>query len=81
MVYDGLTKQQPDEVPVALARSGRVGSWKFGASQWNGDLQATWLEQLQEIIAAGLNAQMSGMGWWTHDIGAISDYRELLVRW
>jgi alpha-glucosidase (family GH31 glycosyl hydrolase) len=31
---------------------------------------------------------MSGMGWWTHDIGAIKgcdikdgNYRELLVRW
>jgi alpha-D-xyloside xylohydrolase len=38
MVHDGLKAQRPDEVPVTLARSGWVGSWKFGAAQWNGDL-------------------------------------------
>eukprot|EP00040_Diaphanoeca_grandis_P033279 m.203534 g.203534 ORF g.203534 m.203534 type:complete len:829 (-) comp32854_c0_seq3:137-2623(-) len=87
MIYDGLIAKEPSETPVTLARSGWVGSWKFGASQWNGDLHATWVN-LKKTVIAGLNAQLSGLGWWTHDIGAISgcditsaNYRELLVRW
>ena len=87
MVYDGLMSKFPDEVPVTLARSGWAGSQRFGASNWNGDLSASW-ENFQKTIVAGLNAQLSGLAWWTHDIGAIGncnnkdpDYREMLVRW
>ena len=70
MVYDGLVSKFPDEVPVTLARSGWAGSQRFGASNWNGDLTATW-ENFQKTIVSGLNAQLSGLAWWTHDIGAI----------
>ena len=87
MVFDGLVSKFPDEVPVTLARSGWAGSQRFGASNWNGDLSATW-ENFQKTIVAGLNAQLSGLAWWTHDIGAIGNcdnkdpnYREMLVRW
>ena len=87
MVYEGLLKVNPDEVPLTLARSGWAGTQRWGASNWNGDLQATWTN-FKKTIAAGLNAQLSGLAWWTHDIGAIggcdissAQYRELLVRW
>jgi len=87
MVHDGLQAAFPEEVPLTLAREGWAGTQRFGAVNWNGDLDATW-NNFQKTIVAGLNAQMSGLGWWTHDIGAIgkcdnSDpgYRELLVRW
>jgi alpha-glucosidase (family GH31 glycosyl hydrolase) len=72
MVYDGLVQKFPDEVPVTLARSGWAGSQRFGASNWNGDLSASW-ENFQKTIVAGLNAQLSGLAWWTHDIGAIGN--------
>jgi alpha-D-xyloside xylohydrolase len=87
MVYEGLRGKFPGEVPVTLARSGWAGSQRFGASNWNGDLHATW-ENFEKTIVAGLNAQLSGLAWWTHDIGAIGgcdnaspEYRELLLRW
>lgn len=87
MVFDGLTQKYPDEVPVTLARSGWAGTQKFGASNWNGDLTASWTN-FKKTVVAGINAQMSGLAWWTHDIGAIGDcdvsspdYRELLIRW
>ena len=87
MAYDGLKSAFPDEVPVTLSRSAWVGASKFGASSWNGDLCASW-NNFQKTIVAGLNAQLSGIAWWTHDIGAINccnnsspEYRELLLRW
>jgi len=87
MVFDGLKALNPNEVPVTLARSGWAGTQRYGASNWNGDLQASWTN-FKKTVSAGLNAQLSGLAWWTHDIGAIGgcdisneDYRELLVRW
>jgi alpha-D-xyloside xylohydrolase len=87
MVFEGLMSKFPGEVPVTLARSGWAGSQRWGASNWNGDLSASW-ENFQKTIVAGLNAQLSGLAWWTHDIGAIGgcdnkdpEYREMLVRW
>ena len=70
MAYDGMTRQYPGEVPVTLSRGGWAGSQRFGASNWNGDLKASW-HVFQSTIVAGLNAQLSGLAWWTHDIGAI----------
>jgi hypothetical protein len=65
-------------------RSLDQGGWAHGSSALRSGTAICkrhgW-NNFKKIIAAGLNAQMSGMGWWTHDIGAISDYRELLVRW
>ena len=94
MAFDGLKRVKgADFTPVTLSRSGWVGIQKFGAVVWNGDLGATWAN-LKKTISAGLGAQLSGLGWWSHDIGAIgggaagvicniSDvkYRELLLRW
>ena len=59
MVYDGLKKTFPDEVPVTLARSGWTGTQRYGASNWNGDLTATWTN-FKKTVVAGLNAQLSG---------------------
>merc|ERR1711923_171574 len=70
MVYEGLRSKFPDEVPVTLARSGWAGTQRWGAVNWNGDLTASW-EVFERTIVAGLNAQLSGIAWWTHDIGAI----------
>ena len=87
MVTEGLKRLYPDQTPVTLARSGWAGQQRYGVANWNGDLQASW-ENFKKTIVAGLNAQLSGMAWWTHDIGAIggcdissAEYRELLVRW
>eukprot|EP00929_Paragymnodinium_shiwhaense_P065119 TRINITY_DN32681_c0_g1_i3.p1 TRINITY_DN32681_c0_g1~~TRINITY_DN32681_c0_g1_i3.p1 ORF type:complete len:860 (-),score=106.41 TRINITY_DN32681_c0_g1_i3:263-2842(-) len=87
MIYEGIRRQFPEETPLTLSRSGWAGTQRFGAVHWNGDLSATWTN-LKKTVVAGLNAQLSGIAWWTHDIGAINNcdnsdprYRELLIRW
>lgn len=89
-IYDGLisTKQRTglDDV-IMLPRSAWAGMSKYGAALWSGDTDSTWTS-LQVSVTAGLNAQMSGIAWWTTDIGGYAkgdiesaDFRELIVRW
>lgn len=72
---------------VLLCRSAWAGSQKYGAAVWSGDIPATW-GSLAEQVRAGLNIGISGIPWWTTDIGGFhggdaSDpaYQELMVRW
>jgi alpha-D-xyloside xylohydrolase len=78
------SRQEPT---VLLTRSAWAGAQKYGAAVWSGDIPATW-ESLRTQIRAGLNIGLSGIPWWTTDIGGFNggepadpDYRELLVRW
>jgi alpha-D-xyloside xylohydrolase len=72
---------------VLLCRSAWAGSQRYGALVWSGDVASTF-EALRQQIRAGLNMAMSGIPWWTTDIGGfhggnVEDpgFRELLVRW
>ncbi|MEF2978517.1 TIM-barrel domain-containing protein [Subtercola sp. YIM 133946] len=72
---------------VLLCRSAWAGSQKYGAAVWSGDIPATW-RSLTEQVRAGLNIAISGIPWWTTDIGGFhggdaSDpaYQELVTRW
>jgi alpha-D-xyloside xylohydrolase len=72
---------------VLLCRSAWAGSQKYGAAVWSGDIPATWAS-LGQQVRAGLNIAMSGIPWWTTDIGGFhggnaSDpaYQELVIRW
>ena len=72
---------------VLLCRSAWAGSQKYGAAVWSGDIPATW-ESLTQQIRAGLSIAISGIPWWTTDIGGFhggdaSDpaYQELMIRW
>ncbi|WP_019853936.1 glycoside hydrolase family 31 protein [Actinopolyspora mortivallis] len=76
-----------DEQVVLLCRSAWAGSQRYGAALWSGDIPATW-ESLRAQVRAGLNTALSGIPWWTTDIGGFhggdpdsAEYRELLVRW
>ena len=84
--YDGL-KAAGEEHVVTLCRSAWLGSQRYGAIVWSGDIEATW-RSLNESVRVGLNMAMSGIPWWTTDIGGFkggdsSDpaYRELMIRW
>jgi alpha-D-xyloside xylohydrolase len=84
--YDGMTGEGEDEV-VLLCRSAWAGSQRYGAAVWSGDIDSTF-EDLRRQIPAGLNIGMSGIPWWTTDIGGFKggdidspSFRELLVRW
>jgi alpha-D-xyloside xylohydrolase len=84
--YEGMRAAGETEV-VTLSRSGWAGSQRFSSVIWSGDIASTF-EALQAQVRAGLNMAMSGIPWWTTDIGGFhggdirSDYfRELIVRW
>lgn len=85
-VYEGMRAEGETEI-VSLCRSAWAGSQRWGAALWSGDIPATF-ESLAQQVRAGLNVAMSGIPWWTTDIGGFHggdpddpDYRELLVRW
>ena len=72
---------------VMLCRSAWAGSQRYGAAVWSGDIQSTF-EALQAQVRAGLNIGMSGIPWWTTDIGGFYGgnintpyFQELIVRW
>jgi alpha-D-xyloside xylohydrolase len=72
---------------VLLCRSAWAGAQKYGAAVWSGDIPATW-ESLRTQVRAGLNIAVSGIPWWTTDIGGFHGgdpgdpaYQELITRW
>jgi alpha-D-xyloside xylohydrolase len=85
-VYEGIREAGADEV-LTLCRSAWAGSQRYGAAVWSGDI-APAFEALAAQIPAGLNMALSGIPWWTTDIGGFHggdpddpDYRELVIRW
>ncbi len=84
--YDGLRSAGETEV-LTLSRSAWAGSQRFSSVNWSGDIASTF-EALQAQVRAGLNMGMSGIPWWTTDIGGFHDgdittdtFKELIVRW
>lgn len=82
---EGLNEEGRDG--VLLCRSAWAGSHAHGVILWSGDIWSNW-EWFRAQIPAGLHSGMSGLGWWTTDIGGFYDgqgnrpeFRELLVRW
>ena len=84
--YEGLRASGEDEV-LLLCRSAWAGSQRYGAAVWSGDIESTF-EALAAQVKAGLNMGISGIPWWTTDIGGFRNgdptteyFRELIVRW
>lgn len=84
--FDGMRSAGETEI-VTLSRSGWAGSQRFSSVIWSGDIASTF-EALQAQVTAGLNMAMSGIPWWTTDIGGFHGgdtttpyFRELIVRW
>jgi alpha-D-xyloside xylohydrolase len=70
-----------------LTRSAFAGMQHNAAAAWSGDI-ATGFETLKREIPAGLNYSLTGLPYWTTDIGgflggdtADPKYQELFVRW
>ncbi|KAH8195350.1 hypothetical protein TruAng_010481 [Truncatella angustata] len=84
--YEGMKEAGQDKI-VNLVRCAWAGSQKYGALLWSGDVASSW-SSFRNQLAAGLNAGLSGISWWTTDIGGFHGgdpndpaFRELLVRW
>jgi len=83
---EGL-KREGVASPVILTRAGWAGMQTTGAVLWSSDIPSTF-QSLQIQLRAGLSAMMSGIAWWTTDVGGFTGadtttplWRELIVRW
>lgn len=84
--YEGMQKEGQENI-VNLLRCAWAGSQKYGALVWSGDIASSW-SSFRDQLAAGLNMGLSGLPWWTTDIGGFHGgdpddpkFRELMVRW
>lgn len=84
--FDGMRAEGQEQV-VNLLRCAWAGSQRYGALVWSGDIHSSF-ESLRNQFAAGLNMGLSGIPWFTTDIGGFHGgnpedpaFRELLVRW
>jgi len=87
-VFDGLRGAgRGDGEIFTLTRSAWAGQSRHAAALWSGDTKSTFAD-LAVSVPAGLNAQMSGVAWWTLDIGGYNGgnpgdptFNRLIVRW
>ena len=95
-IYDGQRSVDPDKRVFLLTRSGFAGLQRYSAATWSGDIGTRW-EEMKAQISAGLNYAMSGIPYWTMDIGGfcvenryvravegsedLDEWRELNTRW
>ena len=88
-IYEGQRAATDRKRVVILTRSAFAGQQRNAAASWSGDVSANWVT-LQRQVPAGLSFSMSGVPYWTTDVGGFfrpedqytSDaYHELLIRW
>ena len=82
-------QRQADETKrvFILSRTGFAGIQKYSTAVWSGDTWYSW-QTFRRQIADGLQYSLSGLPYWTSDIGGFMgdlcespDYRDLYVRW
>jgi alpha-D-xyloside xylohydrolase len=89
-VYEGQRATNPNKRVVTLTRSAFAGQQRFGTINWSGDIGWDWDTYKRQIVA-GLNFSMTGMPFWTTDIGGFfrpgrtqytdKKYHDILTRW
>lgn len=67
-IYDGQRGVDPDKRVFLLTRSGFAGLQRYSTATWSGDIATRW-EDMEAQMAAGLNFAVSGIPYWTMDIG------------
>ena len=86
LFYEGQKENGQDDI-VNLIRCAWAGSQRYGALVWSGDIMSTY-EDFRKQICAGIHMGLSGIPWWTTDIGGFMtddvndpDFQQLLIRW
>ena len=95
-IYNGQRGVDPDKRVFLLTRSGFAGLQRYSTATWSGDIGTRW-EDMKAQISAGLNFAISGIPYWTMDIGGfcvenryanakegsedLNEWRELNSRW
>lgn len=67
-IYRGQRGVDPDKRVFLLTRSGFAGIQRYSTAVWSGDIGTRW-EDMKAQISAGLNFALSGIPYWTMDIG------------
>ena len=67
-IYNGQREADPDKRVFLLTRSGFPGLQRYSTATWSGDIATRW-EDMKAQISAGLNFAISGIPYWTMDIG------------
>jgi len=93
-VYEGQRKMKPGQRVFILTRSAFAGLQRYSAANWSGDIGSRW-HDMKAQIPCGINFCMSGIPYWTMDIGGfavesryynpspadLEEWRELMTRW
>jgi alpha-D-xyloside xylohydrolase len=89
-VYEGQRNTNPEKRVAILTRSAFLGQQRYATINWSGDIGWDWDAYKRQIVA-GLNYNLTGMPYWTTDIGGFfrpgptqytdEKYHELLTRW
>jgi alpha-D-xyloside xylohydrolase len=89
-VYEGQRAAASDQRVFILTRSGCAGQQRYASASWSGDISTTWTA-FQKQLPAGLNFVLSGIPYWTMDIGGFAEHprfpgngtewEELNTRW
>jgi len=86
-VYQGQRSESDKKRVFILSRSAFAGTQRNAAAVWSGDVNSDWIF-FKKQIPAGLNYSISGLPYWTTDIGGFvsgnpddPEYRELFIRW
>jgi len=70
-IYEGQRAAAPNQRVFNLTRSGFAGLQRYSAAVWSGDSSSTWTA-MRKQISAGLGYCLSGLPYWTMDIGGFS---------
>ena len=93
-IYEGQRSADPNKRVFILTRSAYGGLQHYGAAVWSGDIGSRWLD-MKNQVSAGVNFSMSGLPYWTMDIGGFAvenryanakgevanEWKELMTRW
>jgi len=89
-VYEGQRNTTDEKRVCILTRSAFPGQQRYAAIVWSGDIGANW-DTFKRQIVAGQNYCITGLPYWTTDIGGFfrpgpsqytdEKYHELLIRW
>jgi len=86
-VYQGQRVSSDQKRVFILSRSAFAGAQRNSIVAWSGDINSDF-ESFKRQIPAGLNYAVSGLPYWTTDIGGFVTgnpddpaYRELFIRW
>lgn len=93
-IFEGQRGVDPNKRVFILTRSGFAGMQRYAAATWSGDISSRW-HDMKLQISAGVNFSMSGLPYWTMDIGGfavekrfekpdsttLDEWREMNTRW